>query len=364
MHIGREQRDFIDCLRGLSILRVVLGHLGLFWLLRPYSEFLHALLPLLFFVSGAVSFGSFLRSDNSGRFLLRRLVLIISPYYALLAVALPLGLFWQQALAYTPSMDGVVRLLLLNPKQGDLFFPIGQVWFLHALLLITVVALPLFGLARRAPHWLWLPVIISLLLSTVQLFTNLSPSLTVLGHNSYQAWSNMGFFFFGAWYIQHHEQRWLSSLMPWLAVGAVIMAIGGLQLSGGAVGLSHHSYAPNLYYLGCSFTVLALILALQAPLIRLFFALPRLKQFLLFTSVHAYSIFLLHSFFIFASEYWLGLANVSSRPLHALAKVLLVLVACYLCCPLLTRFSQWLGNRLLGLLALPPRNAARGSEAS
>ncbi len=94
MHIGREQRDFIDCLRGLSILRVVLGHLGLFWLLRPYSEFLHALLPLLFFVSGAVSFGSFLRSDNSGRFLLRRLVLIISPYYALLAVALPLGLFW------------------------------------------------------------------------------------------------------------------------------------------------------------------------------------------------------------------------------------------------------------------------------
>lgn len=357
MNIGRDERDFIDCLRGLSILRVVLGHLGLFWLMRPYSEFLHALLPLLFFVSGAVSFGSFLRSDDNRRFLLRRLVVIVSPYYALVVLALLAGWLGQQALSYQPSGDGVIRLLFLNPKNGDLFFPIGQVWFLHALLLITFVSIPLFSLARRAPSWLWLPVILSLMLGTAQLFTNLSPSLSLLGHNTYQAWSNMGFFFFGSWYMQHHQQPWLARLLPGMAVLAAVIATLALWLSGGEVGLSHHSYAPDLYYLACSFCALALILALKPVLIRLFFALPRLKQFLLFTSVHAYSIFLLHSFFIFASEYWLGLANVSGQPLYALAKIALVLAACYLCCPLLTRLSQLLSNAVLKGLALPPRRS-------
>lgn len=357
MHIGHDERDFIDCLRGLSILRVVLGHLGLFWILRPYSEFLHALLPLLFLVSGAVSFGSFLRSDNSGRFLLRRLVVIVSPYYVLVALALAAGLLWQQALNYAPSGDALLRLLALNPKKGDLFFPIGQVWFLHALLLITLVSIPLFMLARRAAGVLWLPVMLSLLLGTAQLFTNLSPSLTLLGHNTYQAWSNMGFFFFGAWYMQYHEQRWLAQVLPWLAAGSALIAVLAVRLSGGEVGLSHHSYAPDLYYLACSFCALTLILALKPLLIRLFLALPRLKQFLLFTSVHAYSIFLLHSFFIFASEYWLGLANVSGRPFYALAKIALVLAACYLCCPLLTHLGQRLSNALLKALALPARRS-------
>ena len=50
---SREDSQFLAYLRSLSILVIVFGHIGLFWVYKPYSEFLHVFIPIFFFISGA-----------------------------------------------------------------------------------------------------------------------------------------------------------------------------------------------------------------------------------------------------------------------------------------------------------------------
>lgn len=141
---------FLDRARGLSILRVVLVHLGLSWFFPPYSQFVHMFLPLLFFVSGAVSFYSFKRAPGVGNYSLRRLLSIVMPYYVIIA-----GAFlyvWLTELRL-PQFHGSELLdwLFINPDVADMPFPMGQVWFIHAMAIMIILALPVFLASRNSP---------------------------------------------------------------------------------------------------------------------------------------------------------------------------------------------------------------------
>jgi len=349
LEITKSNRDFLDCLRGASILRVVLGHLGLFWIYRPYSEFFHALLPLLFFVSGAVSFGSFLRSSSVANYLLRRLIGILTPYYVLIALVYGLYLGWNGQFPPSASGESLWRVLFITPMKADTPFPLGQVWYLHALVIITFLALPFFHWARSSIGCLLLPILASLALTALQFVVDSDHRFVWFGHNFYQAFANASFFFFGALYIQTLERWQWQRLLPALCLALLVAMILLVRLSKTPVGLAHHSYAPDLYYVGCAYIALTLLLALRLWLIRALDGVQWLKRFLLYTSKHAYSIFLIHSFFIFAAEEWLGLMNVAQAPLLALAKIALVLSASFAAAPLLTHLckpvSKWLTAR-------------------
>lgn len=62
--LSHTDSTFLLYLRSLSIFIIVFGHVGGFWVFKPYSEFLQVFVPMFFFISGAVSFYSFNRSSN------------------------------------------------------------------------------------------------------------------------------------------------------------------------------------------------------------------------------------------------------------------------------------------------------------
>ena len=89
--ISPQNQHYINVMRGISIIRVVLAHLGLSWFFSPYSQYIGILFPVLFFVSGAVSFYSFSRASGIIEYLIKRLVLVLTPFYLFSAVIVTLG---------------------------------------------------------------------------------------------------------------------------------------------------------------------------------------------------------------------------------------------------------------------------------
>lgn len=89
-----DDRDYLDLVRGISITRVVLVHLGLSWFFSPYSDFIHAFMPLLFFVSGAVSYNSYLRSNSLSVYLFKRLSSIYIPYILVISISILVSYFF------------------------------------------------------------------------------------------------------------------------------------------------------------------------------------------------------------------------------------------------------------------------------
>ncbi|MBQ1783468.1 MAG: acyltransferase [Gammaproteobacteria bacterium] len=361
MKISEETRDYLNSLRGVSILRVVLGHLGLFWLFPPYSEFFHALLPLLFFVSGAVSYGSYLRSTSNGSYLYRRMISIATPYYAIIAIAVIGGLALNQQ-ASLPMPDSLLRLILIIPKNGDLFFPIGQVWFIHAMIVIVVLSLPFFILSKASRKWLLPPIVISLLLGAAEFSSSIYRELFLAGHNMYQPIANAGFFFLGALYITYTNHP---KMLRTALTAALFCALGAAALPYSfqiEIGLASHSYAPDIYYLLCSFFAVATIIAMRNIILSVLYRLTYIRLFLDYTSTHAYSIFMTHSFFIFACEKWLGLLSVKESPITAATKIALVVGASWMTAPIATALTKNLSSLLLPKFRNRLMNESASSE--
>src|SRR5690606_5004123 len=130
---------YLSQLRGISILRVVLGHLGLTWIFPPYSEFLMALLPLLFFVSGAVSYLSYCNAKSALIFVRKRLVGVLVPFYTISMIAL-IGSWMAGGVFLLNNSNSVLSWLTVAMPISDMPYPMGQIWFLHSLVIIMIIS--------------------------------------------------------------------------------------------------------------------------------------------------------------------------------------------------------------------------------
>jgi hypothetical protein len=234
---------FLDRARGLSILRVVLVHLGLSWFFPPYSQFVHLLLPLLFFVSGAVSFYSFKRASGVGGYSLRRLLSIVMPYYVIVVGAF--FYVWLTELRL-PQFDGLELLnwLLINPDVAAMPFPMGQVWFIHAMAIMVIVALPVFFISRKSPLPLLLGTILSVVLTLVHQIYDISKLFYLFGHNFYQAFSNIGFFLFGAFYYSTKHMFTSRTLLVLLTL-CVLSLVANVVVFDVEINMAQHTFSPD-----------------------------------------------------------------------------------------------------------------------
>lgn len=144
--LSNEDRLHVDYLRGLSIIRVMLVHLGLSWFYPPYSYYIGIFFPLLFFISGVVSYGSFKRSSNAAEFFAKRIISILIPFYLFFIIILFLSYLEGENLF--SSYKDVISWIFLRPDQSKVFFPIGQIWFIHVLFWITILSIPIYCLSR------------------------------------------------------------------------------------------------------------------------------------------------------------------------------------------------------------------------
>ena len=145
--INNIDREFINILRGASVLRVVLVHLGLGWFFLPYSSYIGIFFPTLFFVSGAVSYNSFQSSTSKGLYLFKRCRGIMLPFFIFM---LPVAIIFAPQ-KFSWSYDVISSWLLLKPSNGFFPFPIGQIWFITCLLVIACITFPLFIIDKKFP---------------------------------------------------------------------------------------------------------------------------------------------------------------------------------------------------------------------
>lgn len=322
--ISREDRLFIDRLRGLSIIRVVLVHLGLSWFFPPYSQFVLVFLPILFFVSGAASYNMYLKAGSTRDFGLRRIIGIYLPYALIAFTAISI-----YTVAYYPTYrletSSLIKWLTINPSSDDMPYPMGQIWFLRALIVIIFMSLVIFPLTKYNPHTLLAPVLLSIALGAAQSFTSIHNYFIVNGFNLYQPLVNAGFFFLGA-YIFHFDK---------LPVKALAISSGALLISGFIfrsifsieLDVSESSYAPNIYYLTLANSAIFLTLSLKSFIQYILDRARLLDSIALAYSKHAYSVFMTHSLMIYATEILFGWENVMEQPIIALLKIIFVMLS-------------------------------------
>lgn len=342
--IHPDERVFIDRLRGLSIIRVVLVHLGLSWFYPPYSQFFHNLLPILFFVSGAVSYYSCLRSNSGGRYLFRRSLSMVGPFYVIAFFSLIVYWLWT---ATVPGFDisAILRWITIIPNSQDTPFPMGQIWFIHAMVIIVFLSFPVFLMSRHSVIPLVLCIFLSIALSVMHQAYDINSYFYFMGHNLYQGLVNLGFFAFGALYYRKLEQLRAGRIFILLALSlaVVLFNIIGLNVD---VNMANHSYAPDTYYLSASFCAIFIVILVKRLINFVCDSLRWLDAFIHFYSKHAYSVFIIHSFSVFWLEQQFHLTDVKSDPLLGVVKVLMVfLISSVLAIP-----STWLSKKLTNLL--------------
>lgn len=324
--VSERDRYYLNTMRGISISRVVLVHLGLSWFFTPYSEFIHVFLPVLFFVSGGVLVHSYSRSVSTRGFLLRRIISIYIPY--ILIVILSFTIVWTYEARF-PVIDYelLFHWLTINADRTheSMPFPLNQIWYLHALILIVLVSPVFFKLGIYNKYFFLIPILISLIFSIYQLHYDIGHRLFIFGHNLYQPIVNMGFFFFGSMYYFHKDVFTKKILM----VIFFITILVGISLGVSVVddlNMYSHTYAPDLYYVSLSFSAILMFLIFQPMVESIVKKIYILNWFFSFMSRHSYSVFLLHSLILSKVHHWLDMGDVMGDPVRAATKVFLVFI--------------------------------------
>lgn len=354
--LSQDDSDFLRYLRGLAIIGIVVAHLG-GWVLPPYSSFVHVVVPVFFFLSGSVSYYSFRRSPTTASYLKKRLVGLLIPYY--LACFLSILVFRLTHASFPEiTRNTVLTWLTIRPTEHLSGFPLGQVWFLHTLLILVLVSPFYFILYMRNPAILAVLVAISLVLAGMQTFQDFHAALVFCGHNLYKPAILSVFFVAGFAYFGEERLKnpWLLSAV---AIASLVLAVSTVLIGDLRVDFSYHTYSPDLYYLAGSTAAIALLLATQKMLLNICRRFRFVGSSLRFTDRYTFGIFLLHSLAIWGVERYLDLAHPQgSLVLFAIMKFTLVmLLSCALAVPF-GRVSNWLIALCLTAQKQPARATA------
>jgi len=324
-----ESRDseYLNLLRGASVIRVMLVHLGLSWFYPPFSYYIGVFLPILFFVSGAVSFENYLRKPF-GIYFTKRITGLWIPFFQL---AVPVVLiFSARQLKADPA--SLVSWFLLWPDRSLFPFPIAQIWFINVLLLLVIISAPIFPfLYRSRTTWfaagLACYCFLTLIFNSSDVVSVFSASQIVtalrLPKQLHQTFALAQFFFLGALYYKKPNQ------VPkiFLAVLCLITLLPGLYLSclnSGCKNVPAAIDGRSANYILLAYAVIFALLLGRDMLLHLINRITLFKSLLLFASRNSYSLFLLHPLVLFLIERGLNMKNLSGNYLLAIIRLILV----------------------------------------
>jgi len=339
--VGPTNRHYINIMRGASILRVVLAHLGLSWFFMPYSSYIGAFLPLLFFVSGAVSYFSYLRARSTVSFLYKRMLGLLVPYYVLAALTIAFGL----VLIKGWTIQSWFGWFVIAPSTQGLPFELGQVWFLQTLALITIMTLPVYYFATSYKKILIAAWLMSLGVIVGNSVWSLHSGLILLEKiDVYLAVSNAFFFLSGSLYYIYEEKL----KTGWLALVSMLSLLLGLVINAQTAdfSLGRHMASPDIVYVLCAMGVVGLVLAAKTPVLFLLDKAKPVEKLLIFSSTHAYAIFLLHTLVLGFVEKYIFTTPLTDDIIGAMMRLLLVLILTLIIAPFFTRLTATVANKL------------------
>lgn len=334
----------ISYLRASAILVIVFGHIGGFWFFTPYSSYLHVVVPLFFFLSGAVSNLSFNRAKNLKVYYSKRVINLVVPYYLLCLLCLVVFTFQKGHLPVF-SLTNLNYWLQIRPITEIRPFPVGQVWFLNTLLFISLISPFYFFLMKKAPFLLIILVSFLLALSFYQQVISDPIVITFLGNDLYKPLIQSVFYIFGAYLFSISDSprnRLINIVLILTSVGLLYFITQEINYD-----LATHNFPPKLFYVLVSLFAICLIY-IASPFVTKLLASNRFtKQIWLFCDRHTFSIFILHTFFIYLVEISQVMQVFTQKSIaYGLAKFALVLGLTCIVAPIFSRIS----NLIIGTL--------------
>jgi hypothetical protein len=325
LKLAPSDRHFIDILRGASVIRVVLMHLGLGWFFMPYSAYLGILFPILFFVSGAVSFYSFTNTEAKSSYLYKRCLGILIPFYVFM---MPVAIIYSGAEGFK-SFDSLLRWLFLSPDEALFPFPIGQIWFISCLLLLALFSFPIFIVDSKVKKVLVCCFILALPVASLIKYDWLLnlPMEFPRYFSKYMIFETISlapFFLFGAIYVKHttfFKAKVLMLVGLFLLVSWLMLDIIDRHYS--VFGFSGQRSNTYIYQ---AFGVLLIVLSVKKYILSFIGASKFLERFLLHCNTHAFSIFILHIPILAFCEYYFKLDNLGENIWLALLRLIVVVV--------------------------------------
>jgi len=350
--LTRRNSEFLAMLRATSIGIIVFGHVGGFWFFKPYSEFLHVFLPVFFFISGALSYYSYKRSPSPLNYYVKRVLQLLIPYYLLCVLSLIVYLCQHHTFPKI-VLNELILWLTVNPPNQLTPFPIGQVWFLHTLIIITLLSPIYFLLYSYKPSILFIFCILVLCIAGVQ--TTITGSDIFGMHtndNIYKPLVHSIFYILGIVYFQSQYMDNKASLLI-VAIISLAMSIGLVYVCNLNIDYEFHTYRPDLYYVsGCIFAISLLLLA-KNVFVAIIGKIHLAGLVLAYMHKHTFSIFVLHSLAIYLSETLLGLSNPEYKTIsYGLIKLMCVVALTALMSPPFTWLSTLITKNMLALFGL------------
>lgn len=337
-----EKRDseYINYLRGASILRVVLVHLGLQWIFLPYSSYIGIFLPVLFFCSGYLFSYLFLKRRSTHVYLFTRVLGILIPFYLLYFSAVFLSSLimgdWENI-----SLGHFIRALIIAPSSHEMPYPLGQIWYLRVLIFCTFISPFVFLAAQYHKHILLLPVLVAAVLVSIQSAYPIHEHFSYFGHNFFQSIVYGAYFFIGS-FIFNINWRDKPRELSYALIGCLMVSLISLFLSRGSLNLADHAYAPDLFFFSLGIVGILLCLVCAKPLHALINQLPPLKYLFLYCSNHSYGVYLIHSFLIVFVENQFGWVNVGSQPILMISKIIFVIAFSMILAYPITKVSKFI----------------------
>ena len=337
--ISQEDKDFISYLRGFAILSIVFGHVGGYWSMKPLSSYLHLSgSTFFFFLAGGVLYHSYQRTRSLRDYYSRRFSNLLVPYYLICIVALIFFSLSEQSLP-APDLMKAVSWILIRPSHEQMPFPLGQLWFLHTYVMLIFFSPMLFWVYSKKPLCFFLLGCASLTLSVIKVFFDLKCSVSLLRWDLY----NLAFYglFFMAGVGSFSSRK--SSIRRTAVIVFVVALVARALLCTTQIplDLTYSFINKDILYIVPSVMFISLVLLFKHGIYAAIKKAGIVEGFLLFFHKHTFSIYLLHSLSIYASELLLDKVAFTQKTfLYGIVKFLIVLFLVAVMAIPFTRLSQ------------------------
>lgn len=345
-YLTKKDSEYLALLRAISILVIVCGHLGGFWFFKPWSEYLQVAVSIFFFISGAVSYNAFLNTKCTADFLIKRVTSLLVPYYCICFFSLFIYVILNVSLPAF-SFSKLTQWLTINPNIAIMSFPLGQIWFLHTLLIISIISPIYFLLFKRKSAIFLLLLICPIMLSLVQVKYNIASSLIIAGHNFFKPLIHSLFFCTGFLTYNLPTLR-TPFFLSTASIVCFFLSLILVEFIGLNPDYELHTYSPDIYYVAGSLCSISLLQLFQPNIMSVYNRLSFIHSFVNFLFKHTFSIYLVHSFAIFFAEEVFGLVHPQQLTVeYIFNKVTIVFIVTFAMAPILTSASSYLTYKSL-----------------
>ncbi len=301
-------------------------------------------------ISGSVSVYSYERSKKLSTYYFKRYTSLIIPYILLAFLSFIVFLVQHQALPNF-SLKNLLLWFQIRPSNDISPFPIGQVWFLHTLVFITLISPLYFTLLKKSKIIISSLLFIIISMSLIPLIYKNEKILQFFGNDLFKPLIHSSFYIFGALYFSNKaiQTTKFKILLIGLGVTFSIILTISLKLD---IDYEGHTFPPDMLFVAGSFTAIGIALLLKRYIAAIAKQSNLVKGAFNFFHKHTMSVYLIHTFAIYLVETIGGLTEPNEKSIsYGIIKLISVMILTAILAIPFSKLSEILIQSFLKLFA-------------